>query len=38
VRDYAKGRGYSEDEVLRRGMEDKSVEFVKGGGEIYRQE
>jgi phosphomethylpyrimidine synthase len=38
VRDYAKGRGYSEDEVLRKGMEEKSVEFVKGGSEIYRQE
>ena len=38
VRDYAKGRGYSEDEVLRKGMEEKSVEFVKGGSEIYQQE
>ena len=38
VRDYAKGHGFSDDEVLRKGMEEKAVEFVKGGGEIYRKE
>ena len=38
VRDYAKGHGYSEDEVLRKGMEEKAVEFIEGGGEIYRKE
>jgi phosphomethylpyrimidine synthase len=38
VRDYAQGHGYSEGEALRKGMEEKAVEFVESGGEIYRKE
>ncbi len=35
VRDYAKRQGLSEQEALHKGMEEKSVEFVKQGGNIY---
>lgn len=35
VRDYAKAQGISEDEALRKGMEEKSEEFSNKGGEIY---
>src|SRR6266581_1989876 len=37
VRDYAAKLGVSEAEALTKGMETKSVEFVKSGGEIYRR-
>jgi phosphomethylpyrimidine synthase len=37
VRDYAAKLGVSETEALTKGMETKSVEFVKSGGEIYRR-
>ncbi|HYW03241.1 MAG TPA: phosphomethylpyrimidine synthase ThiC [Gammaproteobacteria bacterium] len=37
VREYAEEHGYSEDEALRKGLEEKAVEFVRGGGEIYRK-
>ena len=37
VRDYAAAQGVSEDEALRKGMEEKAVEFVKTGGDIYRK-
>jgi phosphomethylpyrimidine synthase len=37
VRDYAKSQGVSESEALAKGMQTKAVEFVKGGGEIYRR-
>ena len=37
VRDYAKSHGVSEQEALRQGMEEKSVEFVKRGAEIYKE-
>jgi len=36
VRDYAAKLGVSEEEALSAGMEEKSVEFVAGGAEIYR--
>ena len=36
VRDYAQAQGISADEALRKGMEEKAVEFVRQGGEIYR--
>ena len=36
VRDYAQAQGVSADEALRKGMEEKAVEFVRQGGEIYR--
>lgn len=29
VRDYAKEKGLPEQEVLQKGMEEKSIEFVK---------
>jgi len=35
VRKYAAEQGLSEEEGLRRGLEEKSREFVAGGGEIY---
>ncbi len=37
VRDYAKERGISEDEALKKGMEEKAVEFVQQGVEIYKK-
>ena len=36
VRDYAKAQGLSEIEALKKGMEVKSVEFVKSGAQIYK--
>jgi len=36
VRDYAAKLGVSDEEALSAGMEEKSVEFVAGGAEIYR--
>jgi phosphomethylpyrimidine synthase len=36
VRDYAREHGVSERDALSRGMEEKAVEFVEGGAEIYR--
>jgi phosphomethylpyrimidine synthase len=35
VRDYAATLGVEESVALRKGMEEKAVEFVKKGGEIY---
>ena len=35
VRDYAAKQGVAEEEALEKGMEEKSEEFVKQGGEIY---
>ena len=35
VRKYAAEQGISENEALKKGMEDKSKEFVKKGAEIY---
>ncbi|MEW5710328.1 MAG: phosphomethylpyrimidine synthase ThiC [Pseudomonadota bacterium] len=37
VRDYAAQVGLSEEEALRKGMEEKAEEFVKSGGEVYRK-
>ena len=36
VRDFAAQQGIDEAEALKKGMEVKSVEFVKGGAEVYR--
>ena len=36
VRDYAAKQGITEDAALKKGMEEKAVEFVKGGAEIYK--
>jgi len=35
VRDYAASQGLSEQEALSTGMEQKAVEFVRQGAEIY---
>jgi phosphomethylpyrimidine synthase len=35
VREYAAQQGVSEGEALRKGMEEKAIEFVKKGAEIY---
>ena len=35
VRDYAAAQGVAEGEALERGMEEKAVEFVRKGAEIY---
>jgi len=37
VRDYAKEKGLSENEVLDTGMQEKSQEFLEQGSEIYRR-
>jgi phosphomethylpyrimidine synthase len=37
VRDYAASHGFSESEALEKGMEEKAVEFVKQGGEVYQK-
>jgi len=36
VRDYAAKLGMSEEDALKKGMEEKSIEFTKGGAEIYK--
>jgi phosphomethylpyrimidine synthase len=36
VRKFAAEQGVTEDEALQRGMQEKSAEFVKSGGEVYR--
>jgi len=36
VRDYAKQLGMSAEDALQKGMEEKSAEFSRSGGEIYR--
>jgi phosphomethylpyrimidine synthase len=35
VRDYAREHGVTEQDALARGMEEKAVEFVRQGGQIY---
>ena len=35
VRDYAASQGVTEQDALKKGMEEKAVEFVKKGAEIY---
>jgi phosphomethylpyrimidine synthase len=37
VRDFAASQGISESDALQKGMEVKSVEFVKAGAEVYRK-
>jgi phosphomethylpyrimidine synthase len=37
VRDYAEKQGLAAEEALKRGMQEKAVEFVSGGGEIYHK-
>ena len=35
VRDYAAKQGVDEEAALQKGMDEKSIEFVKKGAEIY---
>jgi phosphomethylpyrimidine synthase len=35
VREYAAKQGVSEQDALAHGMQQKAVEFVKKGGEVY---
>ena len=37
VREYAKEKGISEEEALKDGMEQKSLELVKKGSEVYQK-
>jgi len=37
VRDYAAKKGISANEALNKGMEEKSIEFVKKGSEVYQK-
>jgi len=37
VRDYAAAQGVSAQEALQKGMQEKSIEFVKKGAEIYQR-
>ncbi len=37
VRDFAAAQGVSEEEALKKGMEVKSVEFVKTGAQVYHK-
>jgi len=37
VRDYAASLGVAEDEAIKQGMEQKAVEFLKQGAEIYKK-
>ena len=37
VRDYAATLGVSEEEALKKGMQQKAVEFVKQGAQVYRK-
>ncbi len=37
VREYAAKQGVSEQEALKKGMEEKAVEFVESGSEIYKE-
>ncbi len=38
VRDYAANKGLSDVEALKEGMQERSVEFVKSGSEIYHKQ
>jgi phosphomethylpyrimidine synthase len=37
VRDFAASHHLSEQEALEKGMEEKAVEFVKAGAQVYRK-
>ena len=38
VRDYAAAQGVSEKDALQKGMQEKSIEFVKKGAEVYHRQ
>lgn len=35
VRKYVEVHGFTEDEVLQQGMQEKAIQFIKSGAEIY---
>ena len=37
VRDYAANKGMNEDRALAQGMQEKAIEFVRGGAKLYRE-
>lgn len=37
VRDYADAQGINEQEALQKGMQEKAIEFVKKGSEVYQK-
>ncbi len=37
VREYAAASGVAEDAALAKGMEEKAIEFVRGGAKLYRE-
>jgi phosphomethylpyrimidine synthase len=37
VREYARTQGLSDEQALKTGMEQKAIEFVKKGAEIYHK-
>jgi len=37
LRDYAAEQGVSEQEALTKGMQEKAIEFVKKGSEVYQK-
>ena len=37
VREYAKEKGISDEQALQKGMDEKSIEFVKKGSEVYQK-
>ncbi len=37
VRDYAAEKGISDEDALKQGMQEKSIEFVKKGSEVYQK-
>jgi phosphomethylpyrimidine synthase len=38
VRDFAAAQGVTDEAALKKGMEEKAVEFVKGGAQIYQKQ
>ncbi|MEY3096293.1 MAG: hypothetical protein RIR74_1385, partial [Pseudomonadota bacterium] len=38
VKDYAKQKGLDEQEALQKGMQEKSIEFVKTGAKVYHKQ
>ncbi len=37
VRDYAEQQGIDAQEALNKGMQEKAIEFVKKGAEVYQK-
>ena len=37
VREYAAKKGVSEQEALQKGMQEKSIEFIRDGAQLYQK-